>query len=313
MKRIQMLLLGLFLCVLPSVGFAEISLSEAVGADTDLSVELGADMQTDIAYGVAPGPGPGPGPRPSGVSPRPVIRRTAVHPAPGLVVQRTVVRRSVRPVVVVEQPSTVVVADNSVATQVESTPVVQRSGSTFGFGIRGVGYYQGSITLQDGSSVKSRFGGGVGYYFKYRPTRWISAEFTNDFILAQFDDESGSLQQELGGNLGYLRIPFTLGFRIHVFDYGMLDVYGVVAASLALTTIDDGNSGVNREREYYQFGGQFGAGVSITAAIFEFGLDARYFIDQAPDKIGIKGFETSTDRNKPIHGVIFSLNIGLAI
>lgn len=55
MKRFQVLLLSLFLCVLPSVCFAEISLSDLVDVDTSLSVELMPDMQTDIAYGYGPG------------------------------------------------------------------------------------------------------------------------------------------------------------------------------------------------------------------------------------------------------------------
>ena len=290
MKRFQVLLLSLFLCVLPSVCFAEISLSDLVDVDTSLSVELMPDMQTDIAYGYGPGPGPAPGYGPS---------------------------YGPRPVVVVEQPATVVVeaqpAQTQVVTQVESQPVAERVGSRLGFGLRGVGMLQGPVTLSNAGvdQVESQMGGGIGLYIKYRPIRWVSVEFMSDLLFAKYRDEDGSVKNLIQGDLNYIRVPVSAGLQIHVFDYGSLDVYGVVAASVAFTTINDGNDDVDQDGRLLQFGGQFGAGVSVLAGALEIGIDVRYTIDQAPDEFGTRHSNVGVDHSKPVHGMIFALNFGL--
>lgn len=314
MKRFQVLLLSLFLCVLPSVCFAEISLSDLVDVDTSLLVELMPDMQTDIAYGYGPGPGPAPGYGPS-YSPRPVVRH--YNTAPTVVHHRTVVRRQVRPVVVVEQPATVVVeaqpAQTQAVTQVESQPVAERVGSRLGFGLRGVGMLQGPVTLSNAwvDQVESQMGGGIGLYIKYRPIRWVSVEFMSDLLFAKYRDEDGSVKNLIQGDLNYIRVPVSAGLQIHVFDYGSLDVYGVVAASVAFTTINDGNDDVDQDGRLLQFGGQFGAGVSVLAGALEIGIDVRYTIDQAPDEFGTRHSNVGVDHSKPVHGMIFALNFGL--
>lgn len=316
MKRLQVLLLSLFLCVLPSVCFAEISLSDLVDVDTSLSVELMPDMQTDIAYGYGPGPGPAPGPGygPS-YGPRPVVRH--YNTAPTVVHHRTVVRRQVRPVVVVEQPSTVVVAaqpaQTQAVTQVESQPVAERVGSRLGFGLRGVGMQQGPVTLSNAGvdQVESQMGGGIGLYIKYRPIRWVSVEFMSDLLFAKYRDEDGLVKPLIQGDLNYIRVPVSAGLQIHVFDYGSLDVYGVVAASVAFTTINDGDDNVDQDGRLLQFGGQFGAGVSVLAGALEIGIDVRYTIDQAPDEFGTRHVNVGVDHSKPVHGMIFALNFGL--
>lgn len=315
MKRFQVLLLSLFLCVLPSVCFAEISLSDLVDVDTSLSVELMPDMQTDIAYGYGPGPGPAPGPGygPS-YGPRPVVRH--YNTAPTVVHHRTVVRRQVRPVVV-EQPATVVVAaqpaQTQAVTQVESQPVAERVGSRLGFGLRGVGMQQGPVTLSNAGvdQVESQMGGGIGLYIKYRPIRWVSVEFMSDLLFAKYRDEDGLVKPLIQGDLNYIRVPVSAGLQIHVFDYGSLDVYGVVAASVAFTTINDGDDNVDQDGRLLQFGGQFGAGVSVLAGALEIGIDVRYTIDQAPDEFGTRHSNVGVDHSKPVHGMIFALNFGL--
>ena len=316
MKRFQVLLLSLFLCVLPSVCFAEISLSDLVDVDTSLSVELMPDMQTDIAYGYGPGPGPAPGPGygPS-YGPRPVVRH--YNTAPTVVHHRTVVRRQVRPVVVVEHPATVVVAaqpaQTQAVTQVESQPVAERVGSRLGFGLRGVGMQQGPVTLSNAGvdQVESQMGGGIGLYIKYRPIRWVSVEFMSDLLFAKYRDEDGLVKPLIQGDLNYIRVPVSAGLQIHVFDYGSLDVYGVVAASVAFTTINDGDDNVDQDGRLLQFGGQFGAGVSVLAGALEIGIDVRYTIDQAPDEFGTRHVNVGVDHSKPVHGMILALNFGL--
>lgn len=306
MKRIQMLLLGLCLSAMPSLSFAEVSLSEISGVDTRLSVELMPDMSSDIAYGYAPGPRPAPAP-----APRPVVRQTVVRtaPAPRVVYHRPV--RTVRPVVVVEQPSTVVVAANTQATTtVESAPAETRKGSKFGFGIRGAGFQQSAIQMKGAvGDIESELAGGIGYYIKLRPIRWVSVEFINDIIFGRYKE----YPSEFSGYDRYIRVPVSLGLRVHVFDYGMLDVYGVAAASASFITVDDGNDSIDQENRFPQFGGQFGGGVSLVAGAFEIGFDLRYTVDQAPGDFGPKGFRLQSDPDKVVHGVIFSLNVGLAL
>ena len=97
-----------------------------------------------------------------------------------------------------------------------------------------------------------------------------------------------------------------------MFDYGSLDVYGVAAASVAFMTVSDGNDTIDQELRYPQFGGQLGAGISLIAGGCEIGLDFRYTIEEAPDEYdGLAN--PQIDQSKPVHGFLFSFNLGFAI
>lgn len=269
MSKFNAFLLACALIFLPTSAMAEISLADMVDIDTSLTLDesltLDADSDANIARGrvhhvrrgyVAP------------VRHTRVVRHQHVNVRP---------RYVHRPAVIVEQPATVVV---------DSTPVTvapKKIGSTFGFGVRGLGIVPSEF-LGDSDKIN----GGFGYYLKYRPSRWVSLEFINDFIFGRSDDWDES----------YYRIPVSLGLRFHIFDYGSLDVYGVAAA--AVTAVEK-----NYDR-YYLFGGQFGAGISLLAGIFEIGVDVRYTIDDIYDyDLDHKGCVQ--------HGFMFSLNLGFGL
>lgn len=301
MSKLNAFLLATLLVFIPASAFAEVSLSDMLEEDESASafnLEVSPDLDLlDIAVpGPRPGPGPGPGPRP----------RPGARPAPGPAPVHHVThvrhyRTNVRPrqVVVVEQPATVVVSDTE-----ESTPKKKQKPGHFGMGIRGVGLTGSNLVLSDGAEISSKISGGIGFYLKLRPIRWISVEFINDYMFGHFDELSSGCNE-------YFRVPLVVGLRGHVFDYGNLDVYGVAAASVTFVTYDDGNDHLDQEKRFPQFGGQFGAGISLIAGAFEIGLDVRYTVEEAPDEAPF-GFG-EVDQDKAIHGFLFSLNVGFAI
>ena len=163
--------------------------------------------------------------------------------------------------------------------------------------------------LYDGSCLETNVTGGLGYYIKLRPIRWISVEFINDFIFGDINRElTDSDGYEL--NSSYIKIPVSLGLRAHVLDYGSIDLYGVAAASLTFNSLDS-SVGSYDDKHFTQFGAQFGAGFSFVAGGFEIGVDARYTIDEAPDS-SVYGRD-AVDQDKPIHGVLLSVNLGYAL
>ena len=178
----------------------------------------------------------------------------------------------------------------------------RRIGSRFGLGLRGNVLTTSDIYLDDGARLHSKVSGGIGWYLKFRPIRWISIEFINDFSFGKFDNVGTQYDE-------YFRVPIVVGVRGHFFDYGSLDVYGVAAASCTFVTLDDGNDHVNQERRFPQFGAQLGGGISLIAGGFEIGIDARYTIEEAPDE----SFFGKVDGGIPIHGFLFSLNMGFGI
>lgn len=258
MSKLNAFLLAGALTLLPASAMAEISLADMVETNTtmtldeSLDLDLNLNADTDFARGRGPGRATPPRPHHGHAAPPPPRHHTT-----------RVYRTNVRPRYV-SRP--VVVVDSSpVVVKSSSTPKI---GSTFGFGVRGLGFLSSE-------SYDSEVAWGGGYYIKYRPTRWVSLEFVNDFVA------TGET----------IRIPASLGLRAHIFDYGSLDVYGVAAA--AVTSIDDSGE------FYYQIGGQFGAGVSILLGVFELGVEARYTIDAYMDNV-----------SEIEHGLNFSLNLG---
>ena len=287
--------------LVPAYASAEVSVAESLNDEAAFSIDVPSSVLDDngITRGTPGGCGPsGCGPR-GGYRPPHHPGHAAPPPPPRPRVRhyRTTIVRP-QPVVVVEQPSTVVVSEH------EESVSSSHVGSIFGFGVRGVGLYQSPIRLEGGDCLKTQVNGGVGYYIKFRPVRFISIEFINDILFGGYKDNDGS----------YVRVPVALGLRGHFFDYGAFDVYLAAAASVSFISLSDGYDSHWYDSNYdsthfASFGGQFGAGVSFIASGFEFGLDARYTIEQAPES-SMFGYVDKTDN---IHGVMFSLNLGFAL
>ena len=297
-KLIKLLSLAFALVLIPSYAFAEISLADGLSDVTALESSITFDMDMMIAGPGHPGPrgphGPhgGPGPRHTGH----VVHHYYYGPRPRIV-------HPVVPVVIVEQAATSVVVENNEDEEVPESR--HREGSKFGFGIRGVGLTQSSIHLENGECIETKINGGAGWYLKFRPIRFVSVEFINDYIF-------GGYKNGLSGS--YVRVPLSLGVRGHVFNYGMLDLYGVAAASVTFISLSDGyrdeyNRSGYDDTHFASWGGQFGAGISFVTGVFEFGFDFRYTVEQAPH-MSIGGF---VDSSKRIHGFLFAANLGFAL
>lgn len=281
-SKLNSFLLAAALLLIPVSAMAEVSLSDMLPADDSVAnFQLSPELDFNLAQ-------PYHHHRTTYYRSAPVRRHVTVH--------RTY--RPVRPVVVVEQPATVVVENNNA----EETVSTRKLGARFGLGLRGNVLTTSDIYLNDGARLYSKVSGGIGWYIKLRPIRWISVEFINDYSFGKFENV-GEQHDE------YFRVPVVVGLRGHFFDYGSLDVYGVVAASCTFVTLDDGNDHLDGEKRFPQFGGQIGGGVSLIAGGFEIGLDARYTIEEAPDE----SFFGPVDSGIPIHGFLFSLNMGFGI
>lgn len=320
MKAIHGIILAAICMLFPVAASAEISIADmaadegafALDASLDMDAALDAD---DIARPGRPGPGPRPGYGPRHPGPRPGYRPHPVplRPAPRPYYAPVVVRpHVVAPVVVVDQPSTVVVDDSPV--------VSAREGAVFGFGVRGV-----VATNSPMSDVNNDVSGGFGFYLKFRPVRYFSIELQNDYIFGSLEDCA------IGSSQDYVKVPFSAGLRFHFLDYGPIDLYAAAAASISVWAYSEGYDPFWDETMYMddiglQFGGQAGLGISFIAGIFELGLDARYTIETVPDFIP-SGFRTSFSRSdynsrssfthsvddEAVHGFLLSLSLGFAI
>ena len=274
MTKLHAIMVASLLRIVPAYASAAVSIGEL--ADEMLEED---SVVLDGESSVVAQPGPPHGGRRVVHHQTTVVRRgptrTVYAPAP-----RRVYVRQVQPVVVT-QPTTVVVDNSSNREAEEVTP--KKVGSKFGLGIRGVGFVPGPAQFELGGELKSQVAGGVGWYIKYRPIRWVSVEFVNDILFGSY--------KNVDYYKDYIRVPLSLGLQVHVFDYGSLDVYGV---------------------RYPQFGGQLGAGISLIAGGCEIGLDFRYTIEEAPDEYdGLAN--PQIDQSKPVHGFLFSFNLGFAI
>lgn len=223
-----------------------------------------------------------------------------------------VTRRTYTPhyssVVVYDRPTTVkYVAPVEYEEPVESTVVEDTStvdldyNKTFGLGFIGVIATNSAI-----GNLEPHSSGGFGFYLKYRPVRYFSIEFTNGYLF-------GTLKYTDGDRQSYTNVPLALGARIHFLDYGSVDTYAALAASLSVISYLDDYS--YRRHTYiskrgYQYGGQFGIGFGYITGIFEIGLDIRYTIESVPDYIP---YYVSNEDDKIIHGGLFTLSIGLAL
>ena len=311
MSKLASCLFASALMLAPVCAYAESSLSDSLLNDDSFNIDvptlnLDGDADAAVARPHGPGPGPRPGHRPPPPAPRPrpgvVIHHH--HPAP---VYYNVRPRVVQPVVVVEQPATTVVA--------ESTESDEPRAYKLGFGLRGVGSVNSNVLLKaddyfESSELHNKINGGIGFYLKIRPIRWLSVELINDYMFGTFDDIQ--LKE-------FFKVPLVVGLRGHVFDYGGFDLYGAAAASVTFVSYESGDRRCDSD-VFAQFGAQFGGGISFIASGLEIGLDMRYTIEEAPDRspltIDSNGYYMEmgeVDQNKPIHGFLFSVNLGFAL
>lgn len=168
--------------------------------------------------------------------------------------------------------------------------------TTVSMGLRAVGFYPGKLTSLNGESLRFKTSGGIGFYSRFRPVRWISLEFITDITYGKDEDCTS-----------YFRMPLSLGLQLHFFDYGMLNVYAVAAASLTVTYTNS----ENLKDQFYQYGGQLGAGASVVLGLLELGIDIRYTLDTPPEAYNTV-FGTFYAKDELQHGVVFAANIGLA-
>lgn len=196
----------------------------------------------------------------------------------------------------VQVAPTVVHHQSSVIEPTNTYAVPLNVASTFAMGIRAVGFYPGKMTSMDGGTLRYKTSGGVGFYTRYRPVRWVGLEFLVDFTYGKDEDCTN-----------YLRLPSSIGIQFHVFDYGMLNVYAIAAASITAVY----TSSENIKDRYYQYGGQFGAGTSVILGGLELGLDVRYTLDTPPSAFNTT-YGTFYPKDELRHGVVFAANIGLA-
>lgn len=211
-------------------------------------------------------------------------------------------------VVVYDRPTTVeYVTPVEYEEPVESTIIEDTStidldyNKTFGLGFTGVIATNSAI-----GNLEPHSSGGFGFYLKYRPVRHFSIEFINDYLF-------GTLKYTDGDRWSYTKVPLALGARIHFLDYGSIDTYAALAASLSVISYLD-SYGYRRhtyiDKHGYQYGGQFGIGFGYITGIFEIGFDVRYTIESVPDYIP---YYVSSEDDKIIHGGLFTLSIGLAL
>lgn len=316
-KQLLSLALGLSTACLPGLALANGSVMDqideeiaalAVMDSTGLELNIDADFARS-GYGPRPAPAPGPrpgyGPRPAPApGPRPGY---GPHPAP-----RPAHVHHTSVVVVHDAPS----ASESVQTTSTSSESASSDyvGSRLGFGLRVLGNKQSDYRWNDGNDYtcdENAVAAGIGWYIKFRPIRWISIEFTNDYQFGKLADS-----EEI------YRMPFDVGLQFHIFDYGDFDLYAVAAAGLTYVTFDRQDR--PDSEHYVQWGGQFGVGASVLlGGFFELGLDIRYTLDEAPDNHsywtsdadGRNGHwaVTDYDRDQVVHGVTFALTVGFGI
>jgi hypothetical protein len=265
MSKFNALLLASALTLLPASAMAEISLSDMSDLDASQSMNefLTLDLNNNTSFARGPRHHNHTAPPPPHHN-RPNHHHTNFRPR--------------RPHHVVVEHHDVVEYDYVVEDPAYGyTPDTPEFGYVYGLGLRGTGLKNFSEQEDEYGNVSDGLFWGGGWYFKYRPVRWISFEVVNDFLFTSEGD---------------YKIPLAFGLRGHIFDYGSLDVYGVAALTTTLTDDDDGTPFDTL------MGGQFGAGISIFLSAFELGLDVRYTLDANVMEGNVE------------HGILFSLNLG---
>ena len=169
-----------------------------------------------------------------------------------------------------------------------------------GFGIRGVVETNSSF-----GNINNDAFGGIGFYIKYRPIRYFSIEFINDYLFGTLKYESEYTQE-------FTKVPLSLGARFHFLDYSNFDAYAALAASMSIWSyVNLYDSKRYYEKKGIQFGGQLGVGIGYILDPFEISFDARYTLESVPSYVPY--YENLSDDYQIVHGALFSLNLGFSL
>ena len=190
--------------------------------------------------------------------------------------------------------------DESTTVSTSSSYIEYENAYKLGFGIRGV-----VATNSSFGNINNDAFGGIGFYIKYRPIRYFSIEFINDYLFGTLRYESDYTQE-------FNKIPLSLGARFHFLDYSKFDAYAALAASMSIWSyVNLYDSKRYYEKNGIQFGGQLGVGVGYIFDPFEISFDARYTLESVPSYMPY--YDNLSDDYQIVHGALFSLNLGFSL
>lgn len=170
----------------------------------------------------------------------------------------------------------------------------------FGFGIRGI-----VATNSSFGNINNDAFGGIGFYIKYRPIRYFSIEFINDYLFGTLKYDSDYTQE-------FNKVPLSIGARFHFLDYSKFDAYAALAASMSIWSyVNLYDSKRYYEKKGIQFGGQLGVGIGYIFDPFEISFDARYTLESVPSYVPY--YDNLSDDYQMVHGALFSLNLGFSL
>lgn len=190
--------------------------------------------------------------------------------------------------------------DESTTVSTSSSYVEYESTYKLGFGIRGV-----VATNSSFGNINNDAFGGIGFYIKYRPIRYFSIEFINDYLF-------GTLKYDTDYTQEFNKVPLSIGARFHFLDYSKFDAYAALAASMSVWSyVNLYDSKRYYEKKGIQFGGQLGVGVGYIFDPFEISFDARYTLESVPSYMPY--YDNLSDDYQIVHGALFSLNLGFSL
>lgn len=212
---------------------------------------------------------------------------------------RPTCRSCYSPTVIYSKPSYTSYSVSSTAST-SSTYVEYENTYKFGFGIRGV-----VATNSSFGNINNDVFGGIGFYIKYRPIRYFSVEFINDYLFGTLKYDSDYTQE-------FTKVPLSIGARFHFLDYGSFDAYAALAASMSIWSyVNLYDSRRYYEKKGIQFGGQLGVGIGYIFDPVEISFDARYTLESVPSYVPY--YENLSDDYQMVHGALFSLILGFVL
>lgn len=224
---------------------------------------------------------------------RPAYKPTVHH------TYRPTCRSCYSPTVVYSKPTYTSYSVSSTAST-SSVYVEYENTYMFGFGIRGV-----VATNSSFGNINNDAFGGIGFYIKYRPIRYFSVEFINDYLFGTLKYDSDYTQE-------FTKVPLSIGARFHFLDYGSFDAYAALAASMSIWSyVNLYDSKRYYEKKGIQFGGQLGVGIGYIFDPVEISFDARYTLESVPSYVPY--YDNLSDDYQMVHGALFSLNLGFSL
>ena len=212
---------------------------------------------------------------------------------------RPTCRSCYSPAVVYSKPTYTSYSVSSTASM-SSAYVEYENTYKFGFGIRGV-----VATNTSFGNINNDVFGGIGFYIKYRPIRYFSVEFINDYLFGTLKYDSDYTQE-------FTKVPLSISARFHFLDYGSFDAYAALAASMSIWSyVNLYDSRRYYEKKGIQFGGQLGVGIGYIFDPIEISFDARYTLESVPSYVPY--YDNLSDDYQMVHGALFSLNLGFSL